>query len=118
MTPKLLAKQLQTGIKGFSKFWSRKDNLSKRIDGTFTYCGLLSEFLLFLSQDFEKIKRESLEHFFQWVEEALIEKDEELVPSLKTCFLDNLVHQEFAYELSELYGDETSRFLQYWDRES
>jgi hypothetical protein len=99
----------------FAAAWDGPDNCFRDGDGSFTRCGVFSEFSHYFRDHYEQFSPAQAAELGRLVTECVASADAELQDAA-TCFLENVAGERFGPDFRRHLSGEALRFYQYWDR--
>jgi hypothetical protein len=112
--PELVLERLLGIFPAFAAHWQESNNLARREDGSFSYCGAFMEFGGFFREQYERLPADCLAALGEFVSECAESSNEELNTAACTCFLENLAGEHFCGEFQVHLTGEALRFYQTW----
>ena len=98
----------------FEKLWENDDWKSK--DGSYTLCGLFTEFNNYVRDNFDKMPEQKQKELMDFVESCVTDDDSELDTAVCTCFLENLAGEPpLSGQLRKYMGPKSVQFFNGWD---
>ena len=111
MTAHDILKELIRIRPDFDTHWT-DGNLFLADDGSFTACGVFSQFTYFFRERHHEMKKEELEGIAALV--GLCEKDDFLTESVYTCFLENIAGDPPDETLAPYLSTAALEFMSHW----
>jgi hypothetical protein len=96
----------------FRSRWESEENLFRDDDGSFTSCGVFSEFTGFFRQQHLTMKKEGLEAVAALI--ARCECDEFSIDAAYTCFLENVAGDPPDESLAPYLSPSALQFMVHW----
>ncbi len=111
MTPHEILEELVRIYPDFRSYWE-SENLFLGDDGSFTACGVFSQFTDFFRAHHLKMKKEELEAIAALV--GCCERDQFLTDSAYTCFLENIAGDPPYQTLAPYLSNAAIEFMSHW----
>lgn len=111
MTAKDILEELVRIRPDFRSFWDG-ENYFRDDDGSFTACGVFSQFTDFFREQHQKMKKEELEAVAALV--GRCESDDFLSESAYTCFLENIAGDPPDETLAPYLSPAAIEFMSHW----
>ncbi len=96
----------------FDAHWRSTNNLARREDGSFTYCGVFMEFGFFFRERYEQLPADCLPELGAFISECAESSNEELCTAVCTCFLENMAGEHVGRALHLHLSGEARRFYE------
>jgi len=112
MTPHEILEALIRIRPDYRAYWDDDGNLFRDEDGTFTGCGVFTEFGHFFQEQHTKMKKEELVALGAFI--ALAESDEFLADAAYTCFLENIAGDPPDDTLAPYLSPAATKFIDGW----
>jgi hypothetical protein len=112
--PQLVLTQLIGIFPAFDGHWRSTNNLARKEDGSFTYCGVFMEFGFFFRERYEQFEVYRIAEFGAFVSECADSSNEELNTAVCTCFLENMGGERFCRAFQIHLTGEALRFYKTW----
>jgi hypothetical protein len=111
MTAKDILDELVRIRPDFRNYWD-SENYFRDDDGSFTECGVFSQFTGYFRDHHQKMKKEDLEAIAALI--GRCEADEFLTDSAYTCFLENIAGDPPDETLVPYLSDKAREFMRHW----
>ena len=112
--PQFLLEQLIGIFPEFDTDWRSADNLARKEDGSFTYCGAWMEFGFFFLEKYEQFPVPRIAELGAFVSECAESSNEELSTAVCTCFLENMAGECFCGAFQLHLTGAARRFYEAW----
>ncbi|HET7004832.1 MAG TPA: hypothetical protein VFK65_05020 [Candidatus Binatia bacterium] len=117
MTAQQLLDRLTKLFPGFESYWDDPENCFREDDGSFTVCGVFSEFSSFFREHFVEFPVHSLSRFGDFVTECMSGSSIELDDATATCFLENVAGEPFSSAFRRFLKGPALKFYEEVDRQ-
>jgi len=115
MTARDILAKLVALFPDFAAAWDRPTNCFRDDDGSFTRCGVFSEFSHFFRDCYEQFSPAQVAGVGRFVTECVASADTTLVDAAATCFLENVAAERFSPNFRRHLSGEALRFYSRWD---
>ncbi len=95
----------------FAAQWNASDNLYRDDDGTFTECGVFSEFSAYFRDSYLSHSADDLQHLAMWIEQYLADEALPESDAVATCFLENLSGEPAIERIKPFLGVRARSYL-------
>jgi hypothetical protein len=112
MTAQQLLDRLIKLFPGFEHYWDNPENCFRQDDGSFTMCGVFSEFSSFFREHFVEFSVHSLSRFGDFVTECISGSSTELDNAAAVCFLENIGGESFSQAFKPFLRGEALKFYE------
>jgi len=111
MVPLDLLHRIISLFPDFQQQWCSADNCFKNDDGSFTYCGVFSEFSSLVRDRYESLTPSAMAGLGDLLSECMNVSNPSLHEAAATCFLENLAYEPFSPSLAKYLSGEPLRFF-------
>lgn len=112
MTAQQLLQRLIKLFPGFEPYWANPENCFRQDDGSFTVCGVFSEFSSFFREHFSEFSTHSLSRFGDFVTECMSGSNADLENAVATCFLENVAGESFSGAFKRFLRGEALKYYE------
>jgi hypothetical protein len=99
----------------FAAIWDGPENYFRRDDGSFTRCGVFSEFSHYFRDHYEQFSSAQVAELGRFVSDCVASADTELGDAAATCFLENVGGERFSPDFRRHLSGEALKFYSRWD---
>lgn len=115
MTPSEIYAKLTTFFPEFITYWESSDNYHRNEDGSFTLCGVFSQFSAFVRERLPELHPSSLDALGCFVEDCMaLPSASDLRNAAGACFLENVAGEDFTPALAVHFGKRAREILSYY----
>jgi hypothetical protein len=98
----------------FREFWDAEDNYFRHEDGSYTCCGVFSQFTQYFKVDCQDWGPVALDDVSTLLEDCLMFPDSDSGTAAATCFLENIEGEPAEDCLMDYLGPRSRKFLHAW----
>ncbi len=114
MSPQAIFEKMVNIFPDFAAYWNSTENCFRQKDGSFTFCGVFSEFSHFFREACDQISAAQRADLGRFISECLKFRDTELNDAPASCFLENVSFEPCSAEfVSHLSGDALKFYRQF-----
>ncbi len=112
MTAPEVYQKLVAMFPDFAEWWNDPGNCFREDDGSFTSCGVFSEFGHYVKEKFAHLPPSSLAELGRFIDQCL--ETPEVENAAATCFVENVAGEEFTPALAAHFGSRARKILSYF----
>ena len=115
MTAESILRRFLARFPAFAEAWDSPHNYFRNEDGSFTRCGVFSEFSTYFHDHYEQFTPAQVAEVGQFMTDCMASPDAELVDVTASCFLENVAGERFSRDFRRHLSGESLRCYDYWN---
>ena len=99
----------------FGAYWESPHNYHRNDDGSFTLCGVFSQFSTFVREHISSLHPTALAELGRFIEQCMeLPLSSDLRNAAGACFLENVAGEEFTPALAAHFGSRAKEVLSFY----